>query len=88
MASMRVMNFRDGMEDYEYLHLLKRLTAVWQAKGFDRENPALIQRAKTLLRVDNSLIVSLKEYTNDGKLLRQRRNDLAKVIEEMMEKIK
>ena len=75
LPTVRLENFRDGLEDYAYaLELERRLMAApsapWSA------------RARELLAVPKDVMVSMTEYTTDSAKLYAWRNAIADLIEE------
>ncbi len=80
--SLRAEVYRDGMEDYEYLVLLRQRVAELRSKGMEAHNQELINRADDLLRVDKTLVGSMNSFTKDGPVLMERRRKIAEAIEE------
>jgi hypothetical protein len=70
LASTRLENLRDGIEDYEALAMLRELTERVQAAGGHEE---LVNRAREALAVRPSVSKSWTEYTQEpGELVRAR----------------
>jgi hypothetical protein len=81
IPSIRMEVLRDGMEDYEYLHVLReRLEAAQQQGPVD---PALVARAQQLLAVDDALVESLRSFSKDPALLQAQRQAIAELIEQV-----
>ena len=76
--SIRLELMRDGLEDYEYFHLLAELTAALERSGSARA--AQVAANKRLLAVDDSLVKSYKEYAQQPAAYRTYRRRLAKAI--------
>jgi hypothetical protein len=80
LSSIRLELIRDSAEDYEYHWLLNDLT-----DKLDRKDPAkyvrLIARNRELLRVPESAVKGLREYTQDPNILLEARRSLAEQIE-------
>lgn len=77
--SVRLEQLRDGIEDYEYFHLLKGLTDRLASKG----NPAVVARVaenRRFLSLDDSLVKSYTEYTQDLVAYRAYRQRIAQAI--------
>ena len=77
--SIRWEHLRDGIEDYEYLSILRRLLEAHQ-------NPipaALESEARRLLTVPASITTSLTEFTPDGEPIEQHRDAVARMIEQL-----
>ena len=74
--SFRLEMLRDGIEDYEYFAMLKRLLA-------ERRNlpPALRAKAAALLEVPQSIYSSMTEFTTDPEPMERHRAKLARAIE-------
>jgi predicted MPP superfamily phosphohydrolase len=80
VPSIRLEVLRDGIEDYEYLHLLGQLLEEARARGVE---PGLIAQAARLLTVDPALVESLRNYSKDPQVLLRQRDDIAFVIEKL-----
>ena len=77
--SFRLEMLRDGIEDYEYFVLLKRLLA-------ERRNlpPEVRARAAALLKVPQSVYSSMTEFTTDPEPMERHREKLARAIEKIL----
>ena len=80
LSSMRLECIRDGIEDYEYFHLLSELTAALEGPA---RYDVLVRRAKALLGVEPWVVTSLTRYTRDPEMILRARRDLAEHIEKM-----
>jgi len=81
LPTIRLENFRDGVEDYAYARLLEK--AIAQVEG----NPELtvrqrqwLVRAKSALRVPDGLSRSMTEYTDDPADVYRWRRGMAKAL--------
>ena len=81
--SIRLENFRDGMEDYEYFLLLK--TGIAEAKKKGADSQILAKAQKLLLWEDNDEAFVLKYVKVSGGIYKLR-NDIAESIERLQEK--
>ena len=79
VSTIRLEVQRDGIEDYEYLVLLKRLLAE---KGSTLNADEAARYAK-LLEVPGAISGGLTTYTNDPAPITARRHELAKAIEKL-----
>lgn len=77
--SLRAEIYRDGMEDYEYLWLLKQRIDEAKIKG----NNDLIKQAEALVTVDKLIVDNMRHFTKDTKMLMKRRKDIADMIEKL-----
>jgi hypothetical protein len=75
--SIRWEHLRDGIEDYEYLCILRRRLAERQSTL----SPELYQKYARLLLVPESITRSLTEFTPDGAPIEQQRQQIARAIE-------
>ena len=78
LGSIRLENFRDGLEDYSYVKLLETLLAEAEKSGADAD---WCREAEEALQVPVSLVESLTEYTRDSATLYKWRSRLAELIE-------
>ena len=79
VSCIRLEMFRDGMEDYEYFVILKKLLA---AKG-DTLLPHKRAEYEALLKVPADVSASLTKFTTSPELLEWHRAKLAKAIAEL-----
>jgi len=79
VSSIRWEMLRDGVEDFEYLAMLRRL--LTQKRG---ELPAAeAARYEALLEVPSSISASLTSYTRDPAPIEARRREIAQAIVEL-----
>jgi len=76
--SVRLELIRDGVEDYEYFHLLATLTDGAEASG--HASPSRIAANRGLLAIDNALVKSYKDYATQPQPYRAYRRELARAI--------
>ena len=78
LPSIRVENFRDGLEDYAYYEILnKKVKNIRQSTS---SSPWLLQ-AEEALRIPKQLVHTLTDHTTDPCELYSYRNRLAELIE-------
>jgi hypothetical protein len=84
ISSIRLENFRDGAEDYEYFWLLR--DGVARLKKADAiKHRALIAESEQALAVDDVVVKDLTHFTDDPRVLRQARARIAHLIERTMQ---
>ncbi|MEW6358700.1 MAG: glycoside hydrolase domain-containing protein [Planctomycetota bacterium] len=76
--SIRWELMREGIEDYEYFHLLREKIAALEKTG---KQPTLVEEATALLDIPSDLIEDLTHYTKDPTKLEAHRARLARMIE-------
>lgn len=79
LSSLRLAMVRDGIEDYEMLHLLKTLLAE---KG-GRVSDALRARAEAALAIAPEVVTDHKQFTEDPEVILDARRNIAVLIEEL-----
>ncbi len=79
VSSIRLEAIRDGIEDYEYLNVLKTLLKARQGILSVEE----IARCEKLLQVPESISTSLTSYTSDPTPILARRHEVAQAIEKL-----
>ena len=79
--SIRWEHLRDGIEDYEYLCILRRRLE----KAGDRIPAAERARCAALLEVPESITRSLTEFAADGGAIEEQRHRIALAIEALPE---
>ena len=93
VPTIRLENFRDGLEDYAYAKLLeKKLQEVEEActppspagSGKCARNAASswLRRAKAALAVPREVMDSMTNYTDDPAVLYRWRDEMADLLEE------
>ena len=93
LPTIRLENFRDGLEDYAYAKLLEQKLRKVEGRGGDSpENSSLVtrhssladwaQRAQSALAVPREVAESLTDFTNDPAVLYRWRDEMADLIEE------
>jgi len=89
IASLRAEVFRDGMEDYEYFQeLLARLKVLKRFRDQKASIDAFYEKSLEVLTVDERIAFSMDSYTRDGSVLKERRNLIARMINEFEHKIR
>jgi hypothetical protein len=79
VSSLRWENLRDGMEDYEYLWLLKQQIERVKAKADAR----LLTEAQALLMVPGTISKDTTHFTSDVRPLLEQRRKIAAMIEKL-----
>jgi hypothetical protein len=77
--SIRWEMLRDGIEDYEYLVILKRLID----ERSDKLTPEKRQEYTALLTVPETITADMTLFTKDPRPIEQRRDAIARAIEEL-----
>ena len=78
VPSIRLEILRDGIEDYEYLLLLKK--AVEQDNG---KHKKLLKEARKLLNLPPEMLKSPKEYNKDPQYLIRYRNKIGQILSQL-----
>ena len=89
LPSIRLEAIRDGLEDYEYFALLRKL--VEKAKAAGEQGEAIVQAERLLavppeIESDAFHAEKLTQYTKDDSLVRKHRDRLARMIERLSKK--
>ena len=82
LPSIRLENYRDGMEDYAYACILEEAITIVSAKP-QKTNAETkwLADAKKALEVPEELVVDMAHYSRDPKVLRTWRDGMADAIE-------
>jgi hypothetical protein len=88
IASLRLEIFRDGMEDYEYLYLLKEKIKeagdnIKLSKAPKRDIIDAVIEAEGLLDIDGDIAKSMNYYTKDPRDISRHRRRIAEAIEKL-----
>ncbi len=83
MPSIRLEVIRDGVEDYEYFVLLDLLIERFSAspESKSEQNKALLQKARELSRVPETISKDIVSFTRDPKTIFDQRKALGEMIE-------
>jgi len=83
LPTVRLENFRDGLEDYAYFCLLEHLVRQFEAKRAElpAEQQAWLTEAQAALQVPESLVKGIGEYSRDPALLYKYRNRLGELLD-------
>ncbi len=85
LATIRLENFRDGLEDYAYVRILEATIKAKQAAGqgkLTEKDRAWIERAKSLVTVPEEIVKDMRSYTHEPAVLYEYRGRLARAIDE------
>ncbi|NLB97027.1 MAG: DUF4091 domain-containing protein [Armatimonadetes bacterium] len=82
LATIRLENFRDGLEDYAYVRILEATIAKVEASPQLHERQAKwLETAKALLEVPAEVAESMTRYTDDPAAVYRWRDRIARAIE-------
>ena len=83
VPTIRLENYRDGLEDYAYVRILEEAIRIKEAKGasLSLADRKWLDEARAVLVVPQTLVASLTEYSRDSGLLQIWREGLAGCIE-------
>ncbi|MBN1944833.1 MAG: DUF4091 domain-containing protein [Bradymonadales bacterium] len=82
VPSIRWELLREGIEDYEYFWMLDEAADRLQSEEL---NSRLVARARELLDIPESIFASRVDYTQDPRLLHTHRNEVAALLEEILD---
>ena len=85
LSSLRLETIRDGIEDYELLHLLSTLVerATRGAGVSPADIAATLARAREVLKVRPEVSKSLREFDRNGAAMDRERAEIVKLIEKL-----
>ena len=79
VSTIRMKCIRDGLEDYEYLWLLKQAVTQMNIQGAPVDR-AWMARAQAALAVPDSVVRTLTDYTTDGARVLAARRAIAQLL--------
>jgi hypothetical protein len=79
LGSLRFELIRDGLEDFEYVYLLRQ----WLAAAGERTSAELRARAEAELAVSPEVVVDHKIFTEDPRVILTARGRVAGLIEQL-----
>jgi hypothetical protein len=82
LPSLRLENIRDGLEDYDYLFMARKLMAELKDKGLADETLRPLEvELEPLFSPGNTLVNSLTVYSQSSDLVEKLRADLGRYLE-------
>ena len=81
IPTIRLENFRDGLEDLWYVKLLEQKLAEVESGKLKVESEGWVQRAKSALAVPDSLARNGKDFSVDPEVIYRWRDEMADLIE-------
>lgn len=81
LSTIRFENFRDGLDDYAYAKILEERLRVRERGTGNGERDNWIRRAKAALAVPDTVVQSVRNYTDDPAVLYRWRDEMADLIE-------
>ena len=82
VPTIRLENFRDGLEDYHYVCLLeKKINDMKSMGSLSKSQKQWLKNAESLLKVPQELIKNLRDFTNNPAVLYDYRSKIAEAIE-------
>ena len=79
LPTIRLENFRDGLEDYAYFRILEQIARECEANG--AADPQWLAAAKAALAVPDTLVHSMTDYSRDPSRLYAWREQLGELID-------
>ncbi len=84
VPSIRLMQIRDGFEDYEYMNLLRKWIALAKRHNRSEQDVALIDKAEALLGIERAFVGDFISYTDRPEDMMAAR----RMVGDMIEKIR
>ena len=81
LPTLRLENFRDGLEDFAYVRILEDLVRTREAGALDESGKVWLAAAKAAMAVPETLVKSQTDYARDPAVLYAWRNGFADLIE-------
>ncbi len=79
LATIRLENFRDGLEDYAYVRILEATVAARRAQP-GKADADWVRQANALLAVPETLVKNLRDFSQDPAALYDYRDRIARAI--------
>lgn len=82
IPTIRLENYRDGMEDFAYIKILENIISKYEAKSnLNKKEQTWLTKARTAVIVPENIVKSLVEYNRDPLHLYEYREQIAKLID-------
>jgi hypothetical protein len=83
VPSIRLMQIRDGFEDYEYMKLLEKWINLARRHSANERNETLISEAEALLDIEHHFLGDFISYTDTPEDIMEARKRIGDMIEEL-----
>ena len=83
IPSIRLMQIRDGFEDYEYMRMLERWILLAKRHGRNEQNQALIAEAEAMLAIQDDFVGNFISYTERPEDMMEARRRVGDMIEKL-----
>ena len=83
VPSIRLMQIRDGFEDYEYMTMLKDWILLAERHGRNEQNPILIEQARKLLDIQDNFVGNFVCHTDSPEDMIEARKRVGDMIEQL-----
>ena len=82
VATIRLENYRDGLEDFAYARLLEEAVRIREKQANEIDDPIKLwlNEANAALELSDQFVTSTTDYSRDPKALRQWRRNMAELI--------
>jgi len=82
LPTIRLENYRDGMEDFAYIKILEDIITKYESKStLTKKEQTWLTKAKETVMIPGSIVKSLVEYNRDPKQLNDYREKIATLID-------
>ncbi len=82
LPTIRLENYRDGMEDFAYTKILEDIITKYESKStLTKKEQTWLTNAKQTVKVPDTIVKSLVEYNRDPKRLNDYREKIATLID-------
>lgn len=83
IPSIRLMQIRDGFEDYEYMKMLEQWALLAKRHGAGEQNQALIAEAEAMLAIQDDFVGNFISYTERPEDMMEARRRVGDMIERL-----
>jgi len=82
LPTIRLENYRDGMEDFAYTKILEDIISKYESKSvLTKKEQTWLANAKQTVKIPDNIVKSLVEYNRDPKQLNDYREKIATLID-------
>ena len=86
LPTVRLENFRDGLEDYAYAKILERMLKERETGNRERGKEDWVRRAREALAVPVEVMESMTNFTDSAEAVYRWRDEMADLIESISAK--
>ena len=87
IPSIRLMQIRDGFEDYEYMKILQKWVLLAKRHSQNEQNTELIKEAENMLNIHENFVGNFISYTQNDEDMIEARQRIGDITEKLRREV-